>query len=190
MSQSSLGSSPADSVINASPVGGEPRVRQTKKQVAGQFVKFCVVGFSSTIISLSVLYFVLNFLHIERVLNNALAGYPSLQTFVAANHLYLQVAGTFGFLFGVTNGFFWNSRWTFPQKDKAKRKAQYFRFFAVNISGLILNWFVTWVLIQVLAAKSPGDGLTWQKDVAIFGSIVIVAFWNFTINKFWTFRHQ
>lgn len=155
-----------------------------------QFIKFSIVGASSTIISLAVVYFVLKVLHIDIVLHNALSGSPRLQDFVDSNHLYLQVAGTIAFCFGVTNGFIWNSRWTFRQANPQSRHLQYFRFFAVNIAGLVFNWIVTFVLMQIFAGGRTSAQITWQDDAAIFGAIFIVAFWNFSANKLWTFKSR
>jgi putative flippase GtrA len=167
-----------------------PVVRAPGGKVAllQQFLKFCVVGASSTVISLSVVYFLIKIVHLKDVLFHMLAGYPWLQQLVHGNELFVQVAGTFGFIFGLINSFYWNSRWTFPQNNVSERRQQYFKFFAVNIVGLVLNWLVTFVLMQLMKhGQEAATGL--QVDVAIFGAIFVVSFWNFTANKFWTFKH-
>lgn len=159
-----------------------------KVSVVQQFIKFCIVGVSSTVISLSVVAFLIKVVHLKDVLFHLLAGNPELQQLVHGNELFVQVAGTFGFVFGLINSFYWNSRWTFPQNNVSERRQQYFKFFAVNIVGLVLNWLVTFVLMQLLKhGQEAATGL--QVDIAILGAIVIVAFWNFTANKLWTFKH-
>jgi hypothetical protein len=53
-------------------------------------------------------------------LHRALAGTPRLQSFVDTYDLYVQVAAFIGFSFAVTNGYIWNSRWTFPRVDSGQ----------------------------------------------------------------------
>jgi putative flippase GtrA len=178
--------SPDPHNLAAAPPGRLGRIKPPHP-VAAQFIKFCVVGVSSTVISLGVLNFLLYVLHFQAWLNASLAGVPVVQHFVTAHFLYLQVAGIPGFVLGVTNGFFWNAKWTFPQADALARHQQYFRFFAVNIGGLMVNWLVQ-LCISLLLAHGRPDLTTMQEQIAIIGAIVITSVWNFTGNKLWTFK--
>src|SRR5260221_4235360 len=74
-----------------------------------QFVKFCIVGASSFLIDAGI-SFVLHFY----------MGVP------------LIIAKTISFMLAVTNGFFWNSRWTFETTDARKHHDRYAMFFPVN----------------------------------------------------------
>ena len=188
MSQDSYGTPVADSTTASGgrPVSAPPAPNATanhKRAILEQFIKFCIVGFSSTSISLGIVFLLKDHFHFEQVIHHALAGSPAWQHVVDSNHLYLQVAGTIGFVFGVTNGFIWNSKWTFPQTDKAKRSQQCFRFFAVNVSGQMVNWIVVFVFMQLL------EGRGYQVNAALLGAIVVSAFWNFTLNRLWAFKH-
>src|SRR5438552_11527656 len=81
-----------------------------------QFVKFCVVGASSFLIDVGVSYF----LHYHL-------------------GLALILAKTISFTLAVTNGFVWNSRWTFETTEARKHHERYAMFFAVNVVGWALN---------------------------------------------------
>lgn len=165
-----------------------PPASAAKHHVFTQFIKFCVVGLSSTIISLAITFFLLRKMHLADVLHRMLVLHPDTQRFVESNHLYIQVAGTIAFFFGVANGFYWNSKWTFPHGNSVRRRVQCFRFFAVNIVGQVLNWFVTWGLMQMLANGLSPKEVTWQSSASIIGAIFIVSFWNFFLNRLWTFK--
>jgi putative flippase GtrA len=97
----------------------------------------------------------------------------------------LLLANTFSFLLAVTNGFFWNRRWTFRATDRARARRQYLSFFAVNIIGFLLNTSILLVLSHFL--QSLG---TPAQRAALLGKIAavpLVAIWNFTASKFWAF---
>ena len=102
------------------------------------------------------------------------------------------VAAVIGFALGVTNGFIWNSRWTFRGLGSGRQHELYGKFVAVNIAGLVLNVCIMKVVFiamtgQVLLASNPTSQ---QWNIAKVIAIAIVAVWNFTANKLWTFRHK
>jgi putative flippase GtrA len=155
-----------------------------------QFVKFCIVGASSTLISMSIFSLLIYGLHLNTVLHNALAGQPALQALVDEYRLYIQLAAGIAFIFAVTNGYFWNSRWTFRQNDPARRKEQYGKFVAVNVIGLILNQIILFVVNRALTAGKVANEKGWEPLIAFGIATCIVVFWNFTANKLWTFKQD
>lgn len=134
-----------------------------------QFFKFIIIGFTSACID------------------------------VGANKILMHrfytpwlIAATIGFAFGVTNGFFWNSRWTFRGLGSGRQHELYAKFVAVNVVGLLLNICIMKLVFiamtgQILLNNNP-TSTQWNIAKAI--AIVIVAVWNFTANKLWTFRHS
>ena len=106
------------------------------------------------------------------------------------------VAQTISFTFAVTNGFVWNSLWTFRGMGSGKRHEQYLKFLAVNIVGLLLNigimktMFLLFIFLSsgrlVLVHQGNPDPMHWNIAKAI--AIVCVSTWNFLANKKWTFR--
>lgn len=133
-----------------------------------QFVKFIIIGFSSALIDIG----------ISGVL-------------IYRFHFDLNVAKTISFVVAVTNGFIWNSLWTFRGMGSGRRHEQYVKFFLVNIVGYVLNLTITNLSIFAMT----GHFLTKEKPaVAIWltatcAAIICVSVWNFTANKLWTFRH-
>ena len=153
-----------------------------------QFMKFCVVGASSTVISLSVFSLLVYHFHLRQILHVSLAASPAIQRIVDGYHLYVQVAAFLGFVFGVVNGYFWNSRWTFPQGDEVRRHQQFVRFVLVNIVGLMLNQTILFVVNNLLTAGKAMPETGWEPLIAFGIATGIVVFWNFFANKHWTFK--
>ncbi len=131
-----------------------------------QFIKFCLVGASSTVVDMSVLFLLTHAFAIGWVL-----------------------AKIVSFTLGVTNGFFWNSRWTFNHINMSDARVRYAKFAAVNIVGLALS-------LVIMKAIFVTHYHTWQHPapkgwVLMFAqltAIPLVVFWNFFANKHWTFK--
>src|ERR1051326_3778389 len=98
-------------MIQTATVGG-----LMQRQGVRQFVKFCIIGLSSMAIDIGVSWYLTYQLH----------------------WLWF-VAKTFSFSLAVTNGYIWNSMWTFRGLGSGPRHEQYMKFVAVNIVGLLLN---------------------------------------------------
>lgn len=144
-----------------------------------QFVKFCLVGGLSTVVNLGVLYLLVELLHIRQWFHS--------------EHVSRAVAVTIAFLVSVANGYYWNSKWTFRQTDPNGAQRRMFQFLVTNVVGLCLNVLIATTVASrtsahVLQVLSP----YLKRDPAVFvgtlAATVIVVFWNFTVNKYWTFR--
>jgi len=155
-----LASSPeTDTATPARPIGLLPRLIHSP--LLRQFVKFCLVGATSTAIDVGTFAFLRS------------VGFPRL------------LAQTSSFSLAVTNGFLWNRRWTFRIRDPARLHRQYVSFFAVNVVGFLLNTTILYLVATLL--ESHGVPV---RRAEIFGKLTavpIVAFWNFTASRFWAF---
>jgi putative flippase GtrA len=133
-----------------------------------QLIKFCLVGASSTIINQGILALLLRIA-------------PKLPWWASL---------TVGFLFGVTNGFYWNRRWTFQAQNQGSSKRQFPKFVATNLIGLLLNLLITKGFLVLFTGKvahtANPDPNTIQ--LASLCAIPLVVVWNFTASRLWTFR--
>jgi putative flippase GtrA len=139
-----------------------------EKELMVQILKFCCVGASSTIIDKSVFFL---------LINQFGARWWTLYTCIA-------------FCFGVTNGFYWNRRWTFNIDGKADGGKQYVKFVVTNVIGLALNLLITkFFLIMMLGhADAPSDADKTKVLIASLCAVPIVVIWNFSAARFWTFK--
>ncbi len=131
-----------------------------------QFVKFCIIGFSSMIIDVG----------IWKVMMNRYGWH-----WVSAQTLSFAVA--------VTNGFIWNSYWTFRGLGSGKRHELYARFVGLNVIGYLLNIAIMKAILVALTGQVIHDGKheNTHLNIAKAFAILCVAFWNFFSNKKWTF---
>lgn len=133
-----------------------------------QLIKFCIVGASSTVIDIGILALLLKFFHF----------------------LPWWVSASISFCFAVSNGFFWNQRWTFRAKNIGSTRAQYSKFFVTNVIGLGLNLLISKGFLilftgEVSHATNPDD-----KSILLakLCAIPLVVIWNFGASRLWTFR--
>ena len=86
-------------------------VQLTQRRGVRQFVKFGIVGASSTVINFIVLNVMLNLTH----------------------HRF--ASATAAFLVSVVNGYVWNKRWTFKEAQAKAVHTQFAQFLLVNLVG-------------------------------------------------------
>jgi putative flippase GtrA len=142
-----------------------------QRPVVRQFVKFCVIGFSSMIIDVG----------LARVL-----------TFGLGNHnLIWWQARIISVTVAATNGFIWNSMWTFRGYTSGAKHTMYLKFMLVNVVGLVLNLAIMRTVLFVVVSphhilhQPQPEPLPW--DIAMGFAVVIVSLWNFVANKKWTY---
>ena len=125
-----------------------------------QFIKFVIVGSVNTAID----FFI----------------YFSLTRGTDFFERHLLRATIIAFSIAATNSFFWNKKWTFRDHGK-NYHIQYSKFLIVSIGGLLLSQGIFVIGVHYLKIS---DILTKLAAVAI------VTFWNFTLNKLWTFKSK
>ncbi|GIK72163.1 MAG: hypothetical protein BroJett021_11510 [Chloroflexota bacterium] len=105
-----------------------------------------------------------------------------------------RLANAVGFIAAVVQNFTLNRRWTFPESRSRDPGAQLGQFAIVSVIGLMINSAVFWVVSHTL--ESFWDGLipaptlahALNNNFALATAIGVVLFWNFTVNRLWTFR--
>ncbi len=131
-----------------------------------QFIKFCIIGFTSMVIDVGIAY-VLTYRF----------------------HWHATGARVVSFSFAVTNGYIWNSMWTFRGLGSGARHEQYAKFVGVNVIGLGLNLAImnaiSLAMTGQLMAEHPPK-LVWS--IAMGVAVVCVSLFNFFANKHYTFK--
>ncbi|MGV3720489.1 MAG: GtrA family protein [Actinomycetota bacterium] len=146
-----------------------------------QFVKFCIVGLSSTLIDYTIYLLLTEAINLQQVL-----GIPVEGARLAAQSI------SFGF--AVTNGFIWNNKWTFRAGDVHGANRRYGKFILTNLVGLSLNLVILSAVAHLVSATMVEQLrlLAHLNDPAgLIGktaATAIVVFWNFLASKFWTFK--
>jgi len=147
-----------------------------------QFLKFATVGTMNTAIDWSLAFVLTYYTPIPRMLGVgfvSLTGVPFRPEAAAVWFAKILSSGT-----ATINSFIWNRRWTFRVRDKHARARQFAKFVTVNVVGMLLNSTITTLLIRPFLPEPPRLAFMACQATAT----AIVLFWNFFMNKYWTFR--
>jgi putative flippase GtrA len=139
-----------------------------------RFLKFSVVGAIGALVDFSSFHLLMSLLGIEPVW--AQAG---------------------SFTLAITSNFIWNRIWTYPDSRSKPISNQLFTFFIVNIVGLGIrtpifngletpfrNMFSRFSFLPLGIIDADRLGYTFALGIAV----VVVMFWNFVINRIWTYN--
>jgi putative flippase GtrA len=144
--------------------------RSNRKEVK-RFVKFAMVGALGSVTD----FLILNVL---------------IQMFGAS----LFVANTFSFTAAVMQNFALNRRWTFPESREREAGGQLLRFAVVSLLGLAINQVVFLTVHHALEPTweqwiaNPDLAFAVSYNFAKLFAIGVVLFWNFAVNRLWTYR--
>lgn len=123
-----------------------------------QFLKFCAVGLTNTII-----------------------GYVVYSVCVYVGMHYL-LANAVGFVVSVINAFYWSNKYVF-RKESYEYRNIYASFVKTVLSyaftGIVLNSILLWLLI---------DEMHISEYVAPLLILIITVPTNFVMNKYWSFK--
>jgi putative flippase GtrA len=139
-----------------------------------RFGKFCVVGAIGALVDFGSFHLFLSVFAITPV-------YAQAMSFTAA----------------IISNFLWNRYWTYPDSRSKPIYNQLVTFFVVNIVGLAIrtpvftglegpfrNLFEQFSFLPLWIITADRLGYTFALGVAV----VVVMFWNFFINRVWTYN--
>ena len=136
-------------------------VAKTHRTEVVRFLRFAVVGAIGAVVDFSILNLGIQVFGLEKWLAN-----------------------TFSFTAAVLSNFTWNRLWTFPESRAQSLWRQFGQFFLVNLVGYGINQGVFLSLDRYVFASWGVWGYNLAKAIAIG----VVMFWNFGINRIWTYR--
>ncbi len=135
-----------------------------------QFVKFCIVGVSNTLISLGV-YWICYYL-----IFGGLSWHDQIK---------VQLSNIIAFVISVTNAYYWNSKYVFScgiRRTFKMHVCAYLKaFFSYSLTGLFLSAALLWLWTDVCGVNS---------GVAPVINLLITIPLNFILNKFWAFANN
>ncbi|GAB4524291.1 MAG: hypothetical protein Fur0018_07740 [Anaerolineales bacterium] len=126
----------------------------------------------------------------------ALVDFGTMNLLTRFGGLPLVLAGTISFAAAIANNFTWNRHWTYPDSRSKPLVQQLLQFAMVSILGLGIRLpILTYVkpVLLALFTRLPfsvpffsAEFLSNNGTLAI--AVVIVMFWNFFVNRFWTYN--
>lgn len=143
------------------------RGRRTLEWVAAnrrevdRFLKFGLVGALGTLVDMGLLNLLI-----------LLVGMPKFW------------ANTCSFTAAALSNFTWNRLWSFPESRQRPLGRQLGQFFVVSLAGYVINQALFLSLDRWVFHSWGTLGYNLAKATAI----VVVLFWNFGVNRVWTYR--
>jgi putative flippase GtrA len=106
----------------------------------------------------------------------------------------LVVAGTISFIAAIISNFTWNRYWTYPDSRSKPISRQLVQFTVVSVAGLVIRIPVLAILEPITHSFFDWAGLNANladflaKNGTLAIAVGIVMFWNFFINRYWTYN--
>lgn len=129
--------------------------------MAGQAVRFILVGVLNTAVDLVAFY-----------LLSLIPGMPEV------------AAKTISYMLGICNSFLWNKYWTFSAARSARGWREFGVFVAVNLPPLLVN-----VIVFRLLGIWYQSGEWYVRLGKAFAAAVVAVIWNFLGSRYLAFRH-
>jgi putative flippase GtrA len=151
---------------------------------AQRFAKFLVVGSFGFIIDFGTLTFLVEVVDLPGLVSEN----TQLSEIVG-----LVLANTISFSLAVISNFTLNRFWTYPESRSIRKRIQLPQFTTVSIAGLVINNVIFALSVPLFDrvittfAVVP-DAIEAYIPAKILATIVVL-FWNFFVNRYWTYRH-
>ncbi|MGD2040036.1 MAG: GtrA family protein [Anaerolineae bacterium] len=144
-----------------------------------RFIKFAIVGTIGAAVDFAVL-------NVMKWFFESIGLGVDWNLSLEPHQIQLIVANAISFSAAVLSNFTWNRLWTFPESRERALGSQLVQFSIVNILGLGINTLVLLVMDQYVFQHFVSLRLSYNLAKAF--AIGVVLFWNFGINRIWTYR--
>ena len=144
-----------------------------------RFIKFAIVGAIGAVVDFTVLNIM------KMVFENIGLG-VGWDIALEPHQIQLIAANIISFSTAVVSNFTWNRLWTFPESRELPIGSQLAQFAIVNVLGLIINTVLLVVMDQYVFSNFVNERLSYNLAKAF--AIGVVLFWNFGVNRIWTYR--
>lgn len=160
-------------------MGVSPRTRRE----INRFLKFSVVGIIGAVVDFGIFNLLANVLGIGSI-----------------------VASVISFSAAVTSNFLWNRYWTYPDSRSKSVSKQVIQFTLVNLVGLVIRTPIfafseapmirlsenliqlsQSILPESIASLGYLNATVLGRNLALALAVIVVLFWNFFINRIWTY---
>jgi len=141
------------------------------RREAGRFMRFAVVGVIGAVVD-----------------------FGTFNLLTAVFGVWSVAASIVSFTAALISNFTWNRFWTYPDSRAKPLRRQATQFAVVSFVGLAIRTpifaFAEQGLVR-LAARSPLPGIPdmsqLASNAALAIAVIVVLFWNFAINRIWTY---
>jgi putative flippase GtrA len=163
---------------------------------AERFVKFLVVGGIGFIVDFGIYNLLLHPFDVWLAEGTGLHAFIVSLGLTAEQtmHLAPTLAGLVSFIAAVVSNFVWNRYWTYPDSRSKSMRRQLAMFMVVSVAGIMLRLpliaFTHRPFVR-LVQKAPllvNYAERIGENMALALSVLAVMFWNFFVNRYWTYN--
>ena len=144
-----------------------------------RFIKFAIVGAIGAVVDFIVL-------NVMKIIFEQMGLGVGWNIGLDPNQIQLIAANTISFSTAVVSNFTWNRLWTFPESRDRPIVPQLFQFATVNVLGLMINTIILLVMDHYVFSPFFDHRISYNLAKAF--AIGVVLFWNFGVNRIWTYR--
>ncbi len=144
-----------------------------------RFIKFAIVGTIGAVVDFAVL-------NAMKLIFEAVGLGEGWSASLQPHQIQLVAANAISFSAAVLSNFTWNRLWTFPESRERPIGSQLVQFAIVNIAGLGINTLLLLVMDRYVFQRFVSERLSYNLAKAV--AIGVVLFWNFAVNRIWTYR--
>ena len=144
-----------------------------------RFLKFAIVGAVGAVVDFTVL-------NIMKMIFESLGLGVGWDVPWPPHQIQLVAANVISFSTAVLSNFTWNRLWTFPESRERPFGSQLAQFAIVNVLGLVINTVILVVMDRFVFQHFVSERLSYNLAKAF--AIGVVLFWNFGVNRIWTYK--
>jgi putative flippase GtrA len=126
----------------------------------------------------------------------AVVDFGTFNLLIALTLLTPVMASVFSFIAAILSNFTWNRYWTYPDSRTKPIGQQLLQFTVVSVMGLLIRTPIIAILEPLfqklfgLLAFLPIGFITPQflaGNLSLAIAVIVVMFWNFFVNRYWTY---
>ena len=125
----------------------------------------------------------------------AVVDFGTMNLLTALFHAPLVLAGTISFIAAVINNYLWNRFWIYPDSRSKHALRQLGEFSIVSVIGLVIRVPILKIgeplllgALKLLTFQLPLlSPATIAKNLVLAFAVIVVMFWNFFVNRYWTY---
>jgi len=125
----------------------------------------------------------------------AVVDFGTFNIFSAILQIQAVVASIFSFVLAVSSNFVWNRYWTYPDSRSKPLSKQLVQFLVFSFLGLAIRTpLFAWLektLVSIFTEKIPTITVSptfLGHNLSLAIVILVIMFWNFFANRFWTYN--
>jgi len=126
----------------------------------------------------------------------AIVDFGTFNLLTQAFHFPAVTASVLSFIAAIVNNFIWNRYWTYPDSRSKSTARQLLEFSLISAIGLAIRTPIFAILEKPLEKLFHALGLPVINSLgadflghnfALVIAVLVVMFWNFFINRYWTY---